>query len=113
SWELHAIGLAIRRKTGGHACGVIETGSIGRSPRTSHEATKHGAVKRRSDLNRVLGGYRMGLICREFSMDNVCGMNPKLIRQKGQSLISQITTLSTHRRLPVFGLSSRRDDFGH
>ena len=40
-------------------------------------------------------------------------MNPKLIRQKGQSLVSQITTLSTHHGLPVFGLSGRRDDFGH
>ena len=37
--------------------------------------------------------------------DAVAGVNPKLIRQKRQSLASQITTLATHQSAPVFGLS--------
>src|SRR6516225_5911949 len=100
SREMHGIGFTADRRAGGHASRVVEAGSIGCSPRTSHEDTEHGAIQGRSDLARLQEGYGMDLVRGESPTDAVAGMNPKLIRQKGQRLLTQVRTLGTHVSLP-------------
>jgi len=52
----------------------------------------------------------VGLIGGKSKGDAVASMNPKLTRQKGQSLVSLVSTLCTHVGIPDCGLNRRSSD---
>src|SRR5712692_11538216 len=104
SWKSHGVGLPVHQFAGGHARGAIEAGAIGRC---SWTAPAGDAWARRSDLLRggVLfqEGHRMDLGGGKCPGDPVASVNPKLIRQEGQSLYSLVSTLGARDSLPRCG----------
>src|SRR5207247_8933144 len=52
--------------------------------------------------------HGLDLVCGECPADAVTRMNPELIREKGQSLPSQVTTLGAYDRLPRCSLNRLR-----
>src|SRR2546422_11605304 len=94
SWKIHGVGLPVHQFARGHARGAIEAGAIGRC---SWTAPAGDAWARRSDLLRggVLfqEGHRVDLGGRRIIKKKIASVNPKIIRQEGQSLPYHVPTL--------------------
>src|SRR5215469_2254951 len=104
--EAYRIGLPDRQWSRGDARGPIEARSIGCSARTPHKGARIAVREKRwaylADLQK---SHRMYLISSSGPVDAIANVNPKLIREKGQSLFAFVSTLRAHCRSPRIGLT--------
>src|SRR5437016_850564 len=88
SREIYGIHRPTRQSAGVHARCIGFARSVRRCPWAPH-------LKRRSHLVGPQEGDGMNLVRTKGPRHALANMNPKLIRQKGQSLVSFIGTLGT------------------
>jgi hypothetical protein len=75
------------RRAGGHACGVVETGSIGRDTGAPYKGARRG-IQGRSYLAEFQERPGVEFTRRKRKPDAIADMDPKLIWQEGQSLVA-------------------------
>jgi hypothetical protein len=97
-WERDRIGLAVRQGARVNAGASGDIRSVRCRPRTTHR-------ERRSNLARLQETHSVDLGGVKAKSNAVSGMNPKFIRQKGQSLVCFVTALRTHAGMPDCGLN--------